>query len=266
MNALLLALAPILSAPEALPPHGPWQVAYEESMCLAARQFGAKGEVTLAFRPGPLSDYMELSIDVPRWPGRLMFRGKADLQIARGDQRFEASYEAMGDAGRAIRAIVVVTRSEVLDRLTDDDVLTVAPQPNGRLAFRLTNLVKLKSALADCRRTLLRHWGIDVAAVEQVDVPAKPIDGDVQLITTSDYPAEAARKGVRGTSNIVWTIGESGGVSDCRTVGSSGSEELDRAACAAIMRRARYEPARDAKGNAVKSWQSRRIRWRAFGR
>ena len=37
---------------------------------------------------------------------------------------------------------------------------------------------------------------------------------------------------------------------------------LDKAACAAIMNRARYRPARDAAGRAVATSKSRRVTWR----
>ncbi len=80
-------------------------------------------------------------------------------------------------------------------------------------------------------------------------------------ITQDDYPPAALREEKEGTSVIAWTINTQGRVEGCRTVQSSGSSDLDDAACRALTRRARYTPAKDQNGNPIATTKQRRVRW-----
>jgi TonB family protein len=71
------------------------------------------------------------------------------------------------------------------------------------------------------------------------------------LFSADDYPAEALRKGEEGTVQVELVVDTSGRVSGCTTVQTSGSATLDRATCAILSRRARFNPAHDVNGNAV---------------
>ncbi|OYY90161.1 MAG: energy transducer TonB [Sphingomonas sp. 28-66-16] len=81
-------------------------------------------------------------------------------------------------------------------------------------------------------------------------------------ITTDDYPPSALREEKEGTTSITWTINTQGRVENCRVTGSSGSSDLDEAACRAITRRGRYTPAKDQDGNPIATSQSRRVVWK----
>lgn len=90
---------------------------------------------------------------------------------------------------------------------------------------------------------------------------ATPVDTN-ELITSDDYPEQALLYNWQGTVEIVWTISTQGYVEDCYIAKSSGHAILDEAACRAIIRRARYEPARDREGRAIASAERRRVVWR----
>lgn len=66
--------------------------------------------------------------------------------------------------------------------------------------------------------------------------------------TSRDYPRAAARLGAEGTVIARLAIGANGRVADCRVVESSGNADLDATTCRLILRRFRFEPARDAAG------------------
>jgi len=100
------------------------------------------------------------------------------------------------------------------------------------------------------------------APVATVSRAAGPQGNPREWITDADYPARAMRDEAEGTSAITWEINLQGRVENCRVTSSSGHAELDRAACAAITRRARYRPALDQAGNPIRSSQSRRVVWR----
>lgn len=80
-------------------------------------------------------------------------------------------------------------------------------------------------------------------------------------VTDADYPARAMREGKEGVTAVAWDINEQGRVENCRVTSSSGTPELDEAACRALTRRGRYSPALDQSGNPIRSTSSRRIRW-----
>lgn len=80
-------------------------------------------------------------------------------------------------------------------------------------------------------------------------------------VTQDDYPPAALREEKEGTSVIAWTINTQGRVENCRTTQTSGSTDLDEAACRALTRRGRYTPAKDENGNPIATTKSRRVRW-----
>lgn len=80
-------------------------------------------------------------------------------------------------------------------------------------------------------------------------------------VTTEDYPAAALAANKEGISAIRWEVTAEGKAENCTVVSSSGMAELDQAACAAILSRARYTPALDRKGRPTRSTATRRVRW-----
>ncbi len=90
---------------------------------------------------------------------------------------------------------------------------------------------------------------------------AIPKDG-ASWISTDDYPSAALREGRQGTSRFTVKVGEDGRVVECQIVGSSGSPDLDEAACAAMKRRARFEPALDAEGKPTTGTYASVMQWR----
>ena len=74
-----------------------------------------------------------------------------------------------------------------------------------------------------------------------------------------NYPSAALRKEIEGTVGVRVTIGPDGRVSACTVSGSSGSGDLDSAACDGMTRYARFEPALDAGGSPTTGSFSTRI-------
>lgn len=92
--------------------------------------------------------------------------------------------------------------------------------------------------------------------------PAQPRGDQGAWVTQDDYPPRALREERTGTSAVAWDISTEGRVENCRVTSSSGSPDLDDAACKNITRRARYKPALDNAGNPIRSQASRRVVWR----
>ncbi len=77
----------------------------------------------------------------------------------------------------------------------------------------------------------------------------------------NDYPSQALREERQGTTRFRLNVSLDGRVTDCTVTGSSGSPDLDAAACAKIRSRARFTPARDGDGNPTSGTYSNSVRW-----
>lgn len=88
-----------------------------------------------------------------------------------------------------------------------------------------------------------------------------PRGNPANWVTTDDYPSRALREEREGVTAVAWDVTVDGRVENCRVTSSSGSPDLDDAACKNIMRRGRYKPALDDAGNPIASSDSRRVRW-----
>ena len=124
--------------------------------------------------------------------------------------------------------------------------------------------------------TAQQYWGSDgtpetghvIRSNEGIEPQAaQPSRGDVRTVfSADDYPAQAAANGEQGTVQAQLTVDESGRVSRCAIVRSSGHSSLDSATCDILQRRAHFTPARDADGNAIESTVvTPPIRWQLEG-
>jgi periplasmic protein TonB len=90
--------------------------------------------------------------------------------------------------------------------------------------------------------------------------PPIPLD-PASWIKDKDYPRAAIKAEQSGTAGFRLDIDRKGKVKACTIVYSSGSPLLDAATCSVLLRRARFMPAIDAKGNRVPGHYSSRFRW-----
>jgi len=83
-----------------------------------------------------------------------------------------------------------------------------------------------------------------------VDPDAQPAGPDTQAIaitshdvTANDYPSESVRLHESGAVTVTYVVSETGAVSTCSVLLTSGTQRLDDAACAMVKRRWKYQPA-----------------------
>jgi protein TonB len=79
--------------------------------------------------------------------------------------------------------------------------------------------------------------------------------------TTDDYPSRALREEREGVTRFTVQVSPEGRVTNCSVTGSSGSPDLDDAACRSITRRARFNPATDGEGQPTSGTYSNSVRW-----
>ena len=78
----------------------------------------------------------------------------------------------------------------------------------------------------------------------------------------NNYPRRAEREGIEGVVGMSVTVGPNGRVSACSVTRSSGSSDLDSAACDGMMRYARYNPALNAAGDPISDTLAQSIQYK----
>jgi protein TonB len=91
---------------------------------------------------------------------------------------------------------------------------------------------------------------------------ARPLVPLHRLFSHGDYPAAAIRTREEGLVAVRLEVAPMGRVTACRIVSSSGSAMLDATTCRILYARAKFHPARDAKGRPVADRVNSRVVWR----
>lgn len=251
ITALILAA----TMPASLAPTSKWILDYEPNQCALSRRYG---EVLMGLRWLPLAPgYSLIELD-PSVKGAKPDSVPGFARIgASPPEAVQIDTVDIPERGRMTRVSVQGDPVRMLDTA---DAIRLVDAP-GRSSYVVENGPAAARALRDCRQDWMRAKGIDKAIVAQVAKPAIAIR-EADWITEADYPSSAIRAEHQGTTIFLWTITAAGKAKDCRVIESSGDPELDKAACAAVMTRARYAaPAYDANGHPVESFGIRTAKW-----
>ena len=100
------------------------------------------------------------------------------------------------------------------------------------------------------------------AALPQASTRTTPAQNPGAWLSDADYPLEAVRNGWTGTTGFRLEIDETGAVERCVVTQSAGYPVLDEATCSKLKQNARFLPARDASGMAVRDSYKGRLTWR----
>ncbi|MDE2172112.1 MAG: energy transducer TonB, partial [Sphingomonadales bacterium] len=92
-------------------------------------------------------------------------------------------------------------------------------------------------------------------------IPATPRGDPGSWVTSEDYPSAPLREGAQGTTGFRITIDTSGKVAGCEITSSSGNDQLDKATCQYLTRRARFKPAQDSDGHPMMGSYASRVKW-----
>ena len=79
--------------------------------------------------------------------------------------------------------------------------------------------------------------------------------------TNDDYPEIALRNHWKGAVVTVLAVSPKGSITSCAVSKSSGHKELDDATCTLMMKRLRFDPARDAEGHRIASEKTYTFNW-----
>lgn len=125
------------------------------------------------------------------------------------------------------------------------------------------NLENAFAALNQCVSDLVVTWGLDPAQQETIVKPphVKGME-EVARRIVRHYPGVLERWSVEGDIAVRVMVSPAGRAVDCHIVKVVSDEDFGAQVCREFLRNARYEPARDAEGNAVASYLFTNISYR----
>ena len=99
--------------------------------------------------------------------------------------------------------------------------------------------------------------------VEPAFDPVGPVprNGPAGWISNNDYPSISIRREHEGSTGYRLVIGSNGRVDACQITRSSGHSVLDNATCRLLQRRARFDAAKNNRGEAVVGAYTGSVTW-----
>lgn len=267
--------------PEVLQRAGKWEVNYDTDSCRLFGQFGDGDKAVVAqftrFEPG---DHFDLALYGKRLPEFDM-----DARVP-AKLRFEPNGEIIqkeGLVGHAGKLPLLMFTSLRLDgwrgnprnpepetgpAVTPEQeaaVSGVSIEIATRRPFRLAlgSLGKPMELMRACQADLVRHWGYDPQVQSRLLRGAKPVNRPANWLRSEDYPVGAISAGNNGVVQFRLDVDAEGKVAKCTTLFRTKPDVFGDVTCAAIARRARFEPALDAEGKPVRSFFVNKVRWQA---
>lgn len=252
VTAVALAPAPATAGP--LSPIENWTIDYGTTQCTAAASYGAPASpVVLGIVPSLDETSYQLLVSVPRAGPAFAQDTRATVDFGRGPMVIPALY--YGRAGVPMSVYRYQLTAAQMTAARGSTGIALNTPLGGEYTFALANMAALMDGLDNCSRDLRQYWNVGAGVAQ----PAKSAAADVRdLFGSQDYPMA-----VLGGFNRAHTflapaayqlmVDESGLVAGCDVRTSSGAPVLDTSFCDVMKARARFAPARDSRGQAIRS-------------
>jgi TonB family protein len=249
-------------------PTGRWAVKAIGNECLLTNSYGtASDPLFLSFSKAPMSSGFEMII-LRKGKNADPAHGNALISL-NGAQRIEAIYSAVllavnpstGLKTRTLRRIWIGASDADLEAGANVSRIRVEARGETGGEFALPEFGRASEELEACAVGLGVRWGFSAEEQGRLAKRAHAVQPLQSYFSASDYPPEALRAGAMGSVRVKVIVNPAGLPSDCDVVGSSRNKDLDAATCDVIMKRARYEPAVDIDGRAVRAIDVTTVIW-----
>lgn len=217
-----------------------WSISPTSYQCILARNYGVSGKralFTLTLEPLTNTSWLRLGIvDAPgsrddgdavmladggRVPGTLHYNIFSTKTHRVREFMLDLSRHKMGEVRQRIRFWT---------------------EGNGDVEIELGDFPAAWRTAQTCMDNLYAKLGVDRANLARVATPPK---GSVyQFIATPPAPSDFA---------FIYWVDATGRVDDCKLLKPSGNASFDASLCDGLKQRARFEPARDADGNPIRT-------------
>jgi TonB family protein len=250
--ALALLASALVTPVEAAPlaPTAKWVVNFDDAQCVAYRSYG---EEQLVIKASPLGDVVQLG-----WmrPGGYGDAEQLDAQITPGGGETFKGNALVWSPPKSGRVIQLVNLP-----VADFQRLMAGPDLQLRTEritrhFLLSGVEAVSRVMKRCVDDLQQVWS---ASGEDAPIPVRSLGS---YFSDDDFPDQAIRQRVQGTTEFAVLVDEKGSVADCMVTRTSGQAMLDAQSCAVLKERARFTPATDPEGKPRKGRITARINWK----
>ena len=261
--------------PVILAPVSPWNVDWSATTCSLRRAFGSKEDpsVLTIERYGP-TNFFHLSITSNEFKS---FQQGQSLQLKFGENKprriTSVSPGKSGSSGKAILFFASQSLSHPIE--TDDDswdppvtpameaaVKSISVGYFGReRVFATGPLDKPFAALSKCTDDLVSTWGLDPKQQATLIARPRPSGRPNTWIRPADYPRAMLTAGKQALVSFRLMVDAVGTPTACEIQRSYNDKKFNEVTCALLIRRARFSPALDAKGQPVSSYYLNTVRW-----
>ena len=131
---------------------------------------------------------------------------------------------------------------------SDGMTIKVGESPIG--TFRYGSAEKVARVFEECSKVKLTEWGADPAALEADATYARPIGDTKTWVTPDDF--RVLGRLARATAIARLSIAADGTVDGCQVVHAN-HESAGKHACNALLKTARFEPARGKDGKGLRA-------------
>lgn len=276
---LLTAASAQADTPIVLNPITPWNVDWNPTTCTLARSFGAEQDPFLIrFEKAEPSDGFQLVL-TNKWLEPITVNDRLEVRFG--------SHAARDFKGRMVLAktsggvaVIFLSMPSIVGKEDDDEdnhgnlAPSVTPEMEqaadsiviasrrGTVELQTNSLAPPFAALRKCTDDLVKQWGLDPVEQATLRQRLQPKTSPARWIQPSDYPGEPLRKGQQAIVMFRLMVDASGKPSDCAIPRAyAQSPAFSRITCENLMKRARFEPALDAEGQAIPSYYVETIRF-----
>lgn len=243
--------------PAPLQPTGKWGVDYGVDSCTLSRTFGAGDQsVMLGIMPLTGGDAAKI---VMIGSAHAKLSGRGVVTVGRGEdgKPIERNYYSDKDPATGRPVTMIKAYRTDLAAAVATERLTLKAKRQDPLDFALPGIAAAMKAMDACEADLAKTWGFDPALVA---TPPQGIEPG-KWLNSDDYPKEAIQGGKVGETDFRLTVAADGKASDCVVTLSSGSELLDKKACALIPERGRFQPALGKDGKPIAGLYANSVLW-----
>lgn len=264
--------APLGAEPMVLRPAGPWNLDVDEGRCRLNRLFGEEAnQHLLAFEqyaPGTTAGMFVAGPALkPFYSGKpielRLFAGQPPLLSA----PFTGTVEAFGPAliYMSLRFDGETPSTNDASEPEEGGIPRLGPPPaqgrsitvaQGKVAvtFETGPLGSALAALNTCSEDLIFSWGLDLEAHRSATARVRLLNGrQVSNAMLDNFPRELARSDQHAIVRLRVIVSAEGRVEDCLVLGVASQTKFTGTACR-VMARAKFEPARDAQGQPMRSY------------
>jgi len=257
-----------------LSPSSPWRLDYDRDRCVMSRRFGSENDpYFLQFIRYEPSDGFAFNLIGRRFA---TVDNRPDLRIRFGSGGTPVKVSTMTGRLGDLPMIFASARLDNLDWNEDKSGPPPAVPPTTeaavtevqvalkgqRLTFKLGPMDRPMAAMRRCEADLVRSWGLDPQVQAALATRVQPATPPYRWLQTEDYPEGMLLAGQQAIIAFRLMVDLQGKPTACSVQANIARDKtFAETTCKALMRRARFTPARSATGDAVASFYASRVNW-----